>query len=181
MGLPLAVVQAIQIVGAVTAVAGTVSSIQQGRQARRAREAQNRKVKATNQAKAVAARRRLAREERVRSAQLAAQAEAGGFVGSSTAISGEGLSSTLAATKASEISSSLATTNALSRGNQVVQDATDRQQLFANIASIGQSVFSTAGGFENLAEDGGIFDFSSKTTKSGAFSEGVLARGRFNR
>ena len=161
MGLPLAVVQAIQIIGAVAAVGGTIASIQQGKQARRKRVAQNRKIRAINQAKAASARRRALREERVRSAQLAAQAEAGGFSGSSTAILGQGMSKSITASKASQISNSLETTNVLSRGNQAIQDATDRQQLFANIASIGQSVFSSAGGFSNLGEDGGLFDFSS--------------------
>jgi len=178
MGIPLAVVQAIQIIGAVTAVAGTVSSIQQGKKARRARQAQNRKIKAVNQAKAASARRRALRAERVRTAQLAAQAEAGGFAGSSTAISGEGMSKHITATQASQVSNSLETTNALSRGNQSIQDATDRQQLFANIASIGSTVFSTGGGFENLMEDGGLFDFS-KDTKG--FSSGVVAQGKLNR
>jgi hypothetical protein len=179
MGLPLAVVQAIQIIGAIAAVGGTISSIQQGKKARRAREAQNRKVKAINQAKAAAARRRAQREERVRSAQLAAQAEAGGFSGSSTALLGQGMSKSITASKASQISNALETTNALSRGNQAVQDATDRQQLFANIASIGQSVFSVASNMSS-GTDGGLFDFG-KEAKPEHFSEGVLARGRFNR
>jgi hypothetical protein len=180
MGIPLAVIQAIQIIGAVVAVAGTVSSIQQGKKARRAREAQNRKVKAVNQAKAASARRRALREERVRRAQLASQAEAGGFTGSSTALSGEGMSKSITASKASEISNSLETTNALGRGQQAIQDSTDRQQLYANIASIGQTVFNTAGAASANATDGGLFDFSKPTPAKG-FSSGVVARGKFNR
>jgi hypothetical protein len=177
MGLPLAVIQAIQVIAAVAAVAGTVSSIQQGKKARRAREAQNRKVKAINAAKATAARRRAIREERVRSAQLRAQAEAGGFSGSSTALSGEGMSKSILASKASAISNSLETTNALGRGNQAIQDSTDRQQLYANIASIGTTVFSASGGFS----DGGMFDNSKSAATTKAFAPEVLARGKFNR
>jgi hypothetical protein len=147
MGLPLA------IASALASIVGTVSSIQQGKKARRAREAQNRKVKAINAAKASSARRRVLREQRVRRAQLAAQAEAGGFTGSSTAILGEGRSTALAASSASAISNSLETTNALSRGNQSIQDSIDRQQLFANLSAIGSTVFDQAGGFETLFDN----------------------------
>lgn len=153
MGIPVAIVQAIQIIGAATAVAGTVSSISQGKKARRRQAQQNERIKATNAAKAANARRRSAREARVRQAQLQAQAEAGGFAGSSTAISGEGQVSNIQASQASNISNAQATTNAMSAGNQAIQDSRDRQQLFSNISSIGSTVFSQGGGFDNLTSE----------------------------
>jgi hypothetical protein len=159
MGIPLAVVQAIQIIGAVTAVAGTALSIKQGNASRRAQKAQNRKIKAVNAAKASSARRKAIRAERVRSAQLAAQAEAGGFTGSSTAILGEGRSTGITATTASQISNSLTTSNALSRGSQAIQDSNDRQQLFSNIAAIGATVFSAAGSAGGTGD--GLFESST--------------------
>jgi hypothetical protein len=162
MGLPLAVVTAIQIIGAATAVVGTISSISQGKKARRAQKAQNRRIRATNQAKAVTARRRAAREARVRQGQLAAQAEQGGFSGSSTAISGEGMTSTIQATQASNISNAQENTNAMSRGNQSIQDSSDRQQLFSSIASIGTSVFGEASKMSVTATGDGLFGSSNK-------------------
>lgn len=157
MGLPLAVVQAIQIVGAVTAVAGTVASISQGRRATRRQEAQNRRIKATNAAKATASRRRALREGRVRRAQLQAQAEAGGFSGSSTALAGLGLSATRTAEQFSTISGSLSNTNAISEGQQSIVDAQERQQLFSNVASIATSVFGVASNATETAAGEGLF------------------------
>jgi hypothetical protein len=181
MGLPLAVVQAIQIIGAVVAVAGTVDSIQQGKKARRAQKEQNRKVRASNAAKAAAARRRANREERVRSAQLASQAEAGGFTGGSTAILGQGMSKSITASKASGISNSLSTTNILSKGNQAIQDANDRQALASQIASIGTTVFGAASAMSADATGGGMFDNSKETKGFSSFSKGVQAQGVLNR
>ena len=148
MGIGLAVAaQIAAVVGGVTAVAGTVASTVQGNKTRHRRKEQNRRVNATNAAKAANAKRQGLRAERVRRAQLLAQAEASGVGGSSTALSGESLSGTLASEKIGQVSSALSNTNALSAGNQSIADSQQRQQLFSNVAQIGSSVFSASGGF----------------------------------
>jgi hypothetical protein len=140
MGIELAVASLI------VTVAGTAASQVQAHKTRGEQRAQNRRVNASNAAKAATAKRKALREERVRRAQLIAAAEATGASGSSTAIAGEGLSGTLASEKIGSISSALDNTNALSRGAQSIADSQGRQQLFSNVASIGSSVFSAAGG-----------------------------------
>jgi hypothetical protein len=144
MGLETATI--IQLVGAAAAVGGTVASQAEAGKTRRRQAEQNKKISATNAAKAVQARRQALREERVRRAQLMAQAEAAGFGGSSTAISGEALSGTIAAQQTSNVSSQLNTADALSAGSQAIADSQQRQQLFNSVASIGSSVFSSSGG-----------------------------------
>jgi hypothetical protein len=136
------------IAGLLVSVAGTAASIEEGRTTQRRQKKQAENVSAINAAKASAAKRQEFRAERVRRAQLAAQAEASGVGGSSTAISGEGLSGTLAAQRVGSISSALDNTNVLSAGSQAIADSQARKQLFGNVASIGSSVFSAAGGFE---------------------------------
>lgn len=141
MGVGLAVA------GLIASVVGTASSIKEGKAVRRQQKKQAENVSAINSAKATAAKRQEFRAERVRRAQLAAQAEAAGVGGSSTAISGEGLSGTLASQSVGSISSALDNTNAISAGSQAIADSQARKQLFGNVASIGSSVFSSAGGF----------------------------------
>lgn len=140
MGIGLA------IASLVVSVGGAVAQNVQANKAAGRQRAQNRKVSASNAAKATVARRKAFREERVRRAQLLAQAEGAGVSGSSTALSGEGLSNVLASEKAGTISSALDNTNILSAGNQSIADARQREQLFSNVSSIGSSVFSAAGG-----------------------------------
>ena len=135
------------VAGLVASIVGTGASIVEGKKVRSGQKEQSRRVQATNAAKAATAKRQALREERVRRAQLASQAEAAGIGGSSTAISGEALSGTLASQKVGQVSSALETTNVLSAGNQSIAESQQRQQLFGNIAQIGLSVFQTAGGF----------------------------------
>ena len=136
------------VAGLISSIIGTGLSIKEGQKAEDRQKKQRKRVEATNAAKATAAKRRALREERVRRAQLAAQAESAGIGGSSTAISGEALSGTQASEKISDISSGLSTTNSLSAGAQSIADSQSRQQLFSNVASIGSSVFQSAGGLE---------------------------------
>jgi len=140
MGIGLA------IASLVVAVGGTVAQTVQARQTASRQKRQNKKISASNAAKATIARRKALREERVRRGQLLAQAEAGGFGGSSTAIAGEGISGTIAAEQIGSIGSALDTTNALSRGSQSIADSRSREQLFSNVSSIGSSIFSAGGG-----------------------------------
>lgn len=140
MGIGLA------IASLLVAVGGAVAQNVQANKTREEQRQQNRKISATNSAKATVARRRALREERVRRAQLVSQAEAGGVGGSSTAISGEALSGTLAAGTIGSIGSSLSATNSLSAGNQSIADSRQREQLFSNVSAIGSSVFSAGGG-----------------------------------
>lgn len=139
------------VAGLIASLVGTGASIVQGQQTESRQKRQNERIKAINAAKAATAKRQLFREERVRRAQLAAQAEAAGIGVSSTAISGEALSGTLAAQKVGQVSSALSATNALSAGAQSIAESQQRQQLFSNVASIGSSVFQTAGGFGALS------------------------------
>jgi len=141
MGVELAVASL------VVAVVGTAASIKQGQDAAEEQGKQRRRVNATNAAKASNAKRQTLRQERVRRAQLLAQAEASGVGDSSTALSGESLSGTLAGDKIGQTSSALATSNVLSAGSQSIADSQQRQRLFSNVAQIGSSVFSSAGGF----------------------------------
>jgi len=134
------------IASLVVAIAGTVASNVQANKTRGEQREQNRKVSASNAAKAALAKRKALREERVRRAQLSAQAEAGGVGGSSTAISGEAMSGTIAAGTIGSISSGLDTANALSASSQRIADSQQRGQLFSNVASVGSSVFSSIGG-----------------------------------
>lgn len=144
MGLELAAIA--QIVSAVAVVGGAVATNVQGNKAAGRQRAQNRRVQASNAAKAATAKRQTLRAERVRRAQLLAQAEAAGVGESSTAISGEALSGTLAGERIGQISSALDTANVLSAGSQSIADARQRQQLFSNVSAIGSSVFSSVGG-----------------------------------
>ena len=148
MGLEVGAVAA--IVGAVAAVGGAVASQVQAGKTASEQKRQNRRINATNAAKAIQAKRQTLREERVRRAQLMAQAEAAGISGSSTAISGEALVGTNAAQQVGQISSSLDNTNALSAGNQSIAESQQREQLFSAVSSIGSSVFSSTGGAEQL-------------------------------
>ncbi len=140
MGIGLA------IASLVVAVGGAVAANVQANKARHEQQRQNKKISATNAAKATIAKRKALREERVRRAQLLAQAEQGGFGASSTAISGEALSGTIAAGTIGAVSSSLSATNSISKSSQSIADAQSRQQLFSNVSSIGMSVFSAGGG-----------------------------------
>ena len=138
---------ALGVASLIASVVGTASSIQQGKKTAEAQEKQRKRVNATNAAKAANAKRQELRAERVRRAQLIAQAEDSGVGDSSTALSGEALSGTLAGQKIGQVSSALDNANALSAGAQSIADSQQRQQLFSNVASIGSSVFSAAGGF----------------------------------
>ena len=140
MGIGLA------IASLVVAVAGTVASNVQANKTRGEQRAHNKKIQASNAAKATVARRKALREERVRRAQLASQAEQGGFGGSSTAIAGEALSGTIVGGTIGQINSSLSATNSLSKSSQSIAESRQREQLFSNVASIGSSVFSAGGG-----------------------------------
>jgi hypothetical protein len=139
--------EVLAVAGLIASVAGTAASIEEGKTTQRRQKKQAENVSATNSAKATAAKRQEFRAERVRRAQLTAQAEASGASGSSTAIAGEGLSGTLAAQKVGSISSALDNTNVISAGSQAIADSQARKNLFGNVASIGSSVFSSAGGF----------------------------------
>lgn len=146
MGLELMVVSAIASVG------GTVAAVVQGGKVAAQQREQNKRIQASNAAKAARSKRQALREERVRRAQLLAQAEAAGIGESATAISGEALAGTQAAERIGQISSALDTANVLSAGSQSIADAQQRQQLFSNVSAIGASVFSSVGGPEALEE-----------------------------
>ena len=135
------------VAGLISSIVGTASSVQQGRKTAKRQKRQGELVGAQNAAKATAEKRQAFRAERVRRAQLAAQAEAAGIGGSSTALAGESLSGTIASQKVGSISSALDNTNVFSAGNQAIADSQSRQQLFGNVASIGSSVFTAADGF----------------------------------
>lgn len=137
-------------VGAIAAVGGTVASQVQASETRGRQKEQNRKTMAVNAAKATQAKRQSLREERVRRAQLMAQAEAAGIGGSSTEISGTALSGTQAAQQTAGVSSALASTNALSAGAQGIAESQQREQLFSNVAAIGSSVFQSSGGLDSM-------------------------------
>lgn len=138
------------VAGLVASIVGTGASMKEASKTRSRKRAQNERIKATNASKAATERRRAFREERVRRSQLMAEAEAGGFAGSSTELSGVALSGTRADESAARVSGALETTNAISAGNQSIADSQARQQLFSNVSAIGSNVFQSAGGFETL-------------------------------
>lgn len=134
-------------IGLVSALVGTGASIAQGRKAERAQEEQAEKVSAQNAAKEVASRRQALREERVRRARILAESQASGVGDSSSAISGVGMSGTLAAEQSSAIGGAAAAAESMSSSQQDVVSAQSRQQLFSNVAGLGSTVFNAAGGF----------------------------------
>jgi len=136
----------------IIAVISTVASQVQAHKTAGEQKKQNRRVQASNAAKAATAKRQALREERVRRAQLLAQAEAAGVGESSTAISGEAFSGTKAAERIGQVSSALDTANVLSAGAQSIAESQQRQQLFSNVAAIGSSLFSSTGGPAALEE-----------------------------
>ena len=145
MGVELA------IASLVASTAATGVSMHEQSKARGEQRKQARQVEAQNAAKAAVAKRQSLRAERVRRAQLAAQAEGAGIAGSSTALLGEQRSGGMAAEQASQTAGALSATNALSATSQAIAGHQARSQLFSNISSISSSVFSAAGGFGAIA------------------------------
>jgi hypothetical protein len=148
----------------VSRVVATGVSMKEQSDARGEQRKQKGRVEAQNAAKAAVERRQALRAERVRRAQLTAQAEAGGFGDSSTAILGEQRVGGMAAEQTAQVSGALAATNALSGGNQAIADAQGRAQLFSNISSLSSSVFSASGGFGAAAS---LFDSGTKAKPQG--------------
>lgn len=142
------------VIGLIVSLVGTTAGIVEGSKARTKSKRQRRRQEAINAAKEASERRKTLREERVRRGQLLAQAEAAGIGGSSTALSGEAISGTLAAERIGQTSAALESTNVLSSGSQSIASSQARSQLFGNVSQIGSSVFQSAGGFETLEKIG---------------------------
>jgi hypothetical protein len=138
------------LAGLLTSVVGTGASIAQGQKAQGEQRKQAARVSAQNAAAEAASRRKALREERIRRAQLLSQAGALGIEGSSTEAAGVARSGGIASESISQTSGALAATNSLSAGNQALQGAQARQQLFGNVASIGTSVFDSSGGIDKV-------------------------------
>jgi hypothetical protein len=138
------------LAGLVTSLVGAGASITEAGKTRKAQQAQAERVSAQNAAQEAASRRKTLREERVRRAQITAEADILGITGSSSVIAAEGRSGGIASESIGQTAGNLSATNALSAGSQAIASSQARQQLFSSVSSIGSSVFSAAGGSEKI-------------------------------